>query len=63
MTIYYIETIEIDGIKVVPYKDKKYKFLDIKKANEFLNNIKIKNPDKQFRKVRETVIRRHENWI
>jgi 5,10-methenyltetrahydromethanopterin hydrogenase len=64
-TTYYIEVKESDGTnKIVPHTDKKhYKFLDGKKATEFLKKIKDKNPNRHFRRVKETTMVKQEDWL
>jgi hypothetical protein len=61
-TTYYIEVKENGVDKIVPHSGKNYKFLSGKSATDFLNKIKEKNPDRFFRRVKETTIVKYDEW-
>lgn len=64
-TTYYIEVKEENGAtKIVPHTDKKlYRFIEGKKATDFLKLLKEKHPTKNFRKVKDTHSFKQEDWV
>lgn len=63
-TTYFIEVKELDGTtKMVPHTGKHCKFIEGKKATSFLKSLKQKHPDRHFRRVKETTMYKHEDWL
>jgi hypothetical protein len=51
-TKYWIQALEDGQPKIVPHTGKnKYQFIQLKTANDFLNELRKNNPETQFRLV------------
>lgn len=62
-TYYSVQVLDDGFPKNVPHTGKKHcEFLDKKKASEFLEKLKSKNPDDKFRIVKRTETYKVENW-
>lgn len=62
MTSYYVEVKE-DGVsKIVPHKEKYYKFMEKVKAKKFLNDLQKNNIGVEFRLVKETLTVSRGAW-
>lgn len=62
-TYYSIQVLDEGFPKLVPHTKKNHEFLDKKKATEFLNRLKEKNPDEKFRILKKTEKYTFGEWL
>lgn len=62
-TMYAIQVMDEGFPKLIPHTGKKnFYFLDRKKAIEFRDKLKAKQPDEKFRLLKKTETYKTENW-